>query len=77
MTPMHILTLNPHADASSIMTCFEANMGAALEPYSEGVNNNHIPSALSGKMPLDYLAEYDVENHLSIVASLCRYREAH
>ncbi len=74
MTPMHILALNPHADASSIMTCFEANMGAVLEPYTEG--DNHRPSALSGKTPLDYLAEYNVESHLSIVAALCRHREA-
>jgi len=76
MTPMHVLTLNPHADASSIMTCFEANMGAALEPYSNGRSNSY-PSALSGKTPLDYLAEYNVESHLSIVAALCRHRETH
>jgi len=81
MTPMHILALNPHADASSIMTCFEANMGAVLEPYSEGGyddgEDHHWPSALSGKMPLDYLAEYNVESHLASVAALCRHREAH
>mmetsp|Transcript_6722 Transcript_6722/g.7719 ORF Transcript_6722/g.7719 Transcript_6722/m.7719 type:complete len:329 (-) Transcript_6722:33-1019(-) len=76
MTPMHILALNPHADASSIMACFEANMGAVLEPYSEG-RNNEYPSALSGKTPLDYLAEYNVESHLDIVAALCMHREAH
>ncbi len=75
MTPMHILALNPHTDASSIMICFEANMGAVLEPYSEG--EDYVQhSAISNKTPLDYLAEYNVENHLSIVAELCRHREA-
>eukprot|EP00553_Chaetoceros_curvisetus_P003436 CAMPEP_0204624918 /NCGR_PEP_ID=MMETSP0717-20131115/10682_1 /ASSEMBLY_ACC=CAM_ASM_000666 /TAXON_ID=230516 /ORGANISM="Chaetoceros curvisetus" /LENGTH=81 /DNA_ID=CAMNT_0051640475 /DNA_START=11 /DNA_END=256 /DNA_ORIENTATION=+ len=58
------------------MTCFEANMGAVLESYSQG-EDNHIPSALSGKTPLDFLAEYDVESHLAIVEALCRHREAH
>ncbi len=51
-------------------------MGAVLELYSEG-GNNEYPSALSGKTPLDYLAAYNVESHLSIVAALCRHREAH
>eukprot|EP00553_Chaetoceros_curvisetus_P013599 CAMPEP_0204641476 /NCGR_PEP_ID=MMETSP0717-20131115/51151_1 /ASSEMBLY_ACC=CAM_ASM_000666 /TAXON_ID=230516 /ORGANISM="Chaetoceros curvisetus" /LENGTH=268 /DNA_ID=CAMNT_0051662143 /DNA_START=56 /DNA_END=864 /DNA_ORIENTATION=+ len=80
MTPMDILALNPHADASSIMTCFEANMGAAIGMWIQGkdVHGSHsISSALSGKTPLDYLAEYDMESHLSIVAALCRHREAH
>ncbi len=83
MTPMHILTLNPHADAGAILTLFHANMGAVFETYREGqddegqVVENEQRNEIGGKTLLDCLAVYDADTHLSIIATLYRNREAH
>ena len=64
MTPLHILAMNPHADAGTILACFGANMNAAFASDSRY------------KTPLDYLMEYhDVEVHTSLVAALCLHRD--
>mmetsp|Transcript_6719 Transcript_6719/g.7711 ORF Transcript_6719/g.7711 Transcript_6719/m.7711 type:complete len:250 (-) Transcript_6719:66-815(-) len=83
MTPMHILALNPHADTGAILTLFHANMGVVFETYSEGEDDihgedeNEEHSAIGGKTLLDCLCEYDVDSYLSVIAALCRHREAH
>ncbi len=74
MTPMHILALNPHANTLAINACFESNMGAVLERFSDG--GRLQPCPLSDNTPLEYLAEYDVNSYLSVIAGLCKHREA-
>ncbi len=71
---MHILALNPYADQLATIACLEANMGAVFERYSSGHDRN---SCISNQTPLDLLGEYNSECHLSLVAALCAYREAH
>ncbi len=77
MTPLHFLALNYHADEGAIIVCLEANMGAVLEKYSEGDRLLPTSSPNSGKTLLEYLAEYDMGSHLSVIAALCEHREAH
>lgn len=65
MTPLHILSINPHATIGSIVTCFHIYANAALIRDTRG------------KSPLDYLQEYDhVEAYTSLIEALCVYRNA-
>ncbi len=64
MTPLHILTMNPHADSGAITACFTADMSAIF------LTDNR------GKTPLDYLGQrLDIDDHTLMVASLCNYRD--
>ncbi len=64
ITPLHILSMNPHANSGAILACFEANMDAAFREDDKG------------KTPLDYLKEYNVNSFLSMIQALCIHREA-
>lgn len=87
MTPMHILVLNPQAadDAGAILTLFHANMSAILEPYSYFGNGDATEcddiveeaNAIDDRSPLECLMEINADTHLSVIAALCKHREAH
>mmetsp|Transcript_9661 Transcript_9661/g.11184 ORF Transcript_9661/g.11184 Transcript_9661/m.11184 type:complete len:355 (+) Transcript_9661:121-1185(+) len=63
MTPLHILSMNPHADTGSILTCFYENMNVAF--VSDSRSNT----------PLDYLRIYHIEAHTVVIAALCMARQ--
>jgi len=63
MTPLHILSLNPHATAECILTCFEVNMNAVFV------------KDVTGETPLDHLREYDIDSHIVVIASICIHRD--
>ncbi len=64
MTPLHILTMNPHANSGAILACLEANMSAAFWIDDKG------------NTPLDYLKEYNVKSFLTVIQALCIHRVA-
>ncbi len=66
MTPLHLLTINPHANLPSIMACYDTNPSATI---------CHDDRSLT---PIDYLWEYDnLEGITSIIQALCLQRETH
>jgi len=67
MTPLHILAMNPYVNPSSIVTCLELNINAAI------TNDDYL-----GLSPIDYLWEYGNINCLiPIIQALCLHREAY
>ncbi len=62
MTPLHILSLNPHADTETIMGCFNVNKGMALV------------RDMTDKNVFDYLREYHMESHTALMTALCIHR---
>ncbi len=66
MTPLHILTMNPHATPASILTCLNLNINAAFMRDD------------SDMMPMDYLWKYErLESLFTVIQSLCLHRDAH
>ncbi len=64
MTPLHLLTINPHAALPSIMACYDTNPSATIYPDNRSLT------------PIDYLWEFDnLEGIISIVQALCMHRE--
>ena len=64
MTPLHMLSMNPHAPADTIAFLFYANMEAAF-----CVDNQ-------GKTVIDYATEYNVGGLISMINILCNHRSA-
>ncbi len=64
MTPLHILSLNPHASTECIMLCFNANMNALFV------------MDMMGKRALDYLRVHNLDGHTAVMASLCTHRDS-
>lgn len=58
MSALHILTLNPHASAEAILSCFDANESAVFDEDDEGYT------------PLDYARQYNVQGLLALLESL-------
>ena len=62
MTPLHVLTMNPHAPADAIAALFESNTEAAF--LRDNKRNT----------PLDYAKEYNVDGFASMMSILCIHR---
>lgn len=58
MTPLHLLAMNPHAPADSIVALFESNIDAVFS-LDNDLNT-----------PLDYAREYNAGGLLAMIASL-------
>ncbi len=65
LTPLHIMVMNPYANAGAILTCFHLNMSMAFERDE------------SERSPLDYLwRNSNVGCFVSMIQALCLHREA-
>ena len=64
MTPLHMLTMNPHAQAETIAALLDVNVEVAF-----GMDNR-------GKMSLDYAREYNVGGLVGMINGLCNHRHA-
>ncbi len=84
-TPMHILTLNPHATTTTFITLFHANMGVVFETYTPRqldidklnvIHEKNIHSSeIGGMMLLECMSEYNVDCFISIILALCSHKE--
>uniref|UniRef100_A0A7S3VGD5 Leucine-rich repeat domain-containing protein n=1 Tax=Chaetoceros debilis TaxID=122233 RepID=A0A7S3VGD5_9STRA len=65
MTPLHMITMNPHAPAHAISALLESNIGGGfcLDFYD--------------KTPLDYARDYNVDGLIGMISSLCMHRYMH
>ena len=63
MTPLHILTTNPHSPADSIAALLDSNMEAVFS-----LDNQQ-------KTPLDYARDYNVGGLVGMIVGLCNYRQ--
>jgi hypothetical protein len=64
MTPLHMLSMNPHAPADAIASLFNSNMEAIF-----CVDNQQ-------KTPLQYARDYNVGGLVEMINSLCSHRNA-
>jgi hypothetical protein len=64
MTPLHMLSMNPHAPAVTISALLDVNMEAAFR-----LDNQR-------KVSLDYAREYNVGGLVAMVNGLCNHRHA-
>ena len=64
MTPLHMLTMNPHAPAETIAALLNVNMEVAFCVDSQG------------KMSLDYARDYNVGGLVGMINGLCNHRHA-
>ncbi len=58
MTPLHILTMNPHATLGAIIACYDINPNAAITEDSDFTT------------PMDYAREYNVQGLIAMVSLL-------
>eukprot|EP01083_Nonionella_stella_P047353 126735_1 len=65
MTPLHILTMNPHAPADAIAALLTSNMEAVffLETSQQ-------------KTPLEYARDYNVDGLIAMIAVLCNHKNS-
>eukprot|EP00554_Chaetoceros_debilis_P009070 CAMPEP_0194099472 /NCGR_PEP_ID=MMETSP0150-20130528/644_1 /TAXON_ID=122233 /ORGANISM="Chaetoceros debilis, Strain MM31A-1" /LENGTH=338 /DNA_ID=CAMNT_0038785683 /DNA_START=122 /DNA_END=1135 /DNA_ORIENTATION=+ len=63
MTPLHILSMNPHAPSDTIAALLNSNMEASMCLDT----NQH-------KTPLEYAREYNVEGLMTMITILCNHR---
>ena len=64
MTPLHILTMNPHAPADSIAALLASNMETIL-----CLDNQE-------KNPLDYPRDYNFGDLVGVIVGLCNHRNS-
>mmetsp|Transcript_944 Transcript_944/g.1404 ORF Transcript_944/g.1404 Transcript_944/m.1404 type:complete len:150 (-) Transcript_944:24-473(-) len=64
MTPLHMLTMNPHAPVDSIASLLDCNIETAF-----CLDNQQ-------KIPLEYARDYNVVGLVGMIASLCNHRNS-
>ncbi len=64
MTPMHILTMNPHTPAETVAALLNVNVKVAFCVDNEG------------KIPLNYARDYNVGGLVGMINDLCNHRHA-
>ena len=64
MTPLHMLSMNPHAPPDSIAALLNCNMEAILSLDDKQ------------KSPLDYARDYNVGGLIGMITSLCNDRNS-
>ena len=64
MTPMHMLSINPHTPSDAIAALLNINMEVAF----------HFDNR--GKMSLDYARDYNIGGLVGIINGLCNHRNA-
>ena len=63
-TPLHMLSMNPHALADTIAALLDVNVEVAFRLDNQG------------KMSMDYARDYNVGGLVAMVNGLCNYRHA-
>ena len=64
MTPLHMLSMNPHAPADAIAALLDINVEVAFRLDNEM------------KMSLDYTRDYNVGGLVAAINGLCNHRNA-
>ena len=64
MTPLHMLSMNPHSPSDAIAALFDVNMEVIFR-----LDNQE-------KIPLDYARDYNVGGLVALVNGLCNHRNA-
>ena len=64
MTPLHMLSMNPHAPADTIAALLDVNMDVAFRLDNQG------------KISLDYARDYNVDGLVATITGLCNHRHA-
>ena len=64
MTPLHMLSMNPHTPVDAITALLHVILEAAFSLDNEG------------KIPLDYAKDYDVGALIEIIIGLCNHRDS-
>eukprot|EP00554_Chaetoceros_debilis_P009836 CAMPEP_0194105466 /NCGR_PEP_ID=MMETSP0150-20130528/5666_1 /TAXON_ID=122233 /ORGANISM="Chaetoceros debilis, Strain MM31A-1" /LENGTH=280 /DNA_ID=CAMNT_0038793347 /DNA_START=311 /DNA_END=1153 /DNA_ORIENTATION=+ len=64
MTPLHMLSMNPHAPADAAAVLLNVNMEVAFRMDNQG------------KTPIDYARDYNVGGLIVMIGSLCNHRHS-
>ena len=64
MTPLHMLSMNPHAPADAAAVLLNVNMAVAFRMDNQG------------KTPIDYARDYNVGGLIVMIGSLCNHRHS-
>ena len=64
MTPLHVLSMNPHAPGDTIAVLLHANIDTSV-----GLDNTN-------QAPLEYARDYNVDGLVAMIATLCIHKNA-
>ena len=64
MTPLHMLSMNPHAPANAVAALLDVNVEVAFRLDNQG------------RMSLDYARDYNVGGLISMIGGLCNHRQS-
>ena len=64
MTPLHMLSMNPHAPSETIAALLDVKVDVAFRLDNEG------------KTSLDYARDYNVDGLIAMIGGLCNHRHS-